>query len=101
LSQMQFDHEPMMVRGPAMESVPQISPGRLQPPSREIGESIGISFARDQRIEDRPAAYPDDVTHDLRELQVGIFERLLNAQHMPRDFVHELSTRARQVAEFL
>src|SRR4029434_7045462 len=51
--------------------------------------------------EDGPAADTDDVAHDLRELQVGILERLLNAQHMARDFMHELSPGAREIAELL
>lgn len=60
---------------------------------------MGIGFARDQRVEDRPAADTDDVTHHLRELQVGVLERLLNPQHMPGDFMDELPARAREVAE--
>lgn len=90
LGQVQSDHEPMMVGDTSVKRVPQVGARRFQPSWREIDESIGIRLAGDQCIEDRPAAHANDVAHDLRELQVRVFERLLNPQHKPGDFMDEL-----------
>ena len=91
----------MMVGDTAMERVEQIRAAGLQPTVGEIDEAIGVGFAGDQGVEDRPAADADDIADDVRELQIRILERLLNPQHMPGDFVDELPARAREVAEFL
>jgi hypothetical protein len=43
----------------------------FQAAASQIGKPAGISFTVDECLQDRPATDADDVTHDLRQLQVA------------------------------
>ena len=61
----------------------------------------GFDLSRQERLQDGAAARAEDVAHDLRELEVGVFEGLLNPQRVPGDLTDQLLARSREIAERL
>jgi hypothetical protein len=47
-------------------------------------------------VGDRPAAHADHIAHHFGQLQIGVFEGLLNPLDMAAVFPHELLPRPRQ-----
>ena len=101
LRQVQLDHEAMVVGDAPMQRVDEIGAAGLQSAAGEVGQALGISLARDERGEDRPAAHAHDVAHHLGQLDVGVLEGLLHTQDMPGDFPSQLPPRPREIAEVL
>jgi hypothetical protein len=64
-------------------------------------QSIRVGFAGDQRFDHPTSGQADDVGDDRVELDVGVFQRLLQPLDVTGTLPHELLTAAQQVAHLL
>ena len=78
LREMQLDHESMMRRDAAFQRGDELCPRRLEPSVREIGQPLRLGLPCDEGGENRSAADAEDIAHDFGQLDVRIFERLLD-----------------------
>src|SRR6266849_7768068 len=101
LREMELDHESMMRRDPALQRGDELRPRRLEPSVREIGQPLRLGLPCDERGQNRPAADAKDIAHDLRQLEIRVFERLLDALRVPDDLAHQLLPRSGEIAQFL
>jgi hypothetical protein len=84
-----------------MERVDESGTRRFETSPRQVGQLFGIALSRQERLQDGAAARAEDIAHDLRELEVGVFEGLLNPQRVPGDLTNQLLPRSREIAERL
>ena len=101
LREMQLDHEAVMGRHAAVERVDQLRPGGFQPALREVRQPLRVGLAGDERLENRAPAGPQHVADHLRQFQIRVLQRLLDAQRVPGDLSDQLFPRPREIAEFL
>ena len=83
LRQMQLEHEAMMRGHPAMQHLDQLRAAGLQAAGCEIGQALGVGLARDERVEDRPAAVAQNVTDDLSVYPLGSVVKDLRRMYFP------------------
>jgi hypothetical protein len=95
LREVQLQHEPAVVGNRPVQRVDEGGPRSLEPPLRQGGQPLGILFARDQGLQNRPATDAQYVADHRRELQVGVLQDLLQAQRVLGDLAHELFAGAR------
>ena len=81
--------------------VDQLRAGGLQTPRREVRQSLGVGFARDQGRQNGAATGAKDVADHFRQLHIGVFEGLLNPLHVASPLAHQLLARAREIAQLL
>jgi len=96
---------------PQQEPVPVgDAPGqrRLDPLGRRLDaflhqgkQPFGVGLLLDQRLDDRPPAFAHDVGQHRAELDVGVFQRLLQPLHVAGLLAHQLLARAQQGAHLL
>ena len=65
------------------------------------GQLGRIALACDQRIDDRPTAFAHDVGNHRIQLDVGVFERLLQPLDMAGLLADQFVARAQQRAQIL
>jgi hypothetical protein len=73
----------------------------LDAPVGQAGQGLGIALASHHRLDHAPPAQADDVADRRIELDVGILERLLEAQRMAGPFAHQLLARPHKTAQLL
>ena len=101
LLQVQAQQKAMMRGDAAAQSFPQCFGRRLDAAMCQPGQLLGIALAGDQGFHHLPARQAHDIG-DLRvELDVGVFERLLQALDMPAALPRQLLAGAQQVAYLL
>ena len=66
-----------------------------------LANACGVGLASDQGLEDAAAGEAKDVGEHRIELDVGIFQRLLQALRMATAFAHELLAGAQQIPHLL
>lgn len=76
-----------MLANSAAESLDQLGPRSLEAPARELGELGRFSRAVDQGVEDGPATLAENVADDAGQLDVRVFERLLDALRVTRSLL--------------
>ena len=101
LRQVQLQQETMMRRHPAVHRGDDVRTVGLQAPLGAISQPLGIGLPGDERRQDRPAADAQDVAGHARQLHVRVFQRLLQAQGVPRALTDQLLAGPRQVAQLL
>ena len=83
-------HEPMMVGHPTAQRCLQFGRAGFDPPVGQCRQSIRVGFAGDQRFDHPTAGQADDVGDDRVELDVGVFQRLLQPLDVTGTLPHEL-----------
>ena len=101
LLEMQAQQKAMMPRHPATQRFAQHLGRCLDPPVGERRQSIGIGLAADQGLDHRPAGQADDIGDHRIELDVGIFQRLLQPLDMAGPLADQLLAGAQQPAHLL
>src|SRR5438094_2228622 len=99
LPEVQLEQETVMLADSTTQRLDQRCAARFETPGRELDELLGIGLAADQRFQNRSSALPEHARDDSGQLDVSVFERLLNALRVLRDLAHELLSCARQVAQ--
>ena len=66
---------------------------------RQRGQACRVGFARHDGVEHGAAALAQHVRQHAAELEVGIFQHLLDAQRVLGDLPHELLAGAGEVAQ--
>jgi hypothetical protein len=89
-------HEPMMVGHPTAQRCLQVGRAGFDPPVGQRRQSIRVGFAGDQRFDHPTTRQADDVGDDRVELNVGVFQRLLQPLDVTGALPHELLTAAQQ-----
>ena len=101
LCEMQAEPEPVVIGHPPMERVIELFGSRLDSSIRQISERSRTAHACDDRLDHPPAGKAHDVADDGIQLDVGFFERLLQALDMPRLLARHLLARALQGSQLL
>ena len=101
LAQIQFEHEAMVVRQPSMQRIVQDLGRRLDTPVGQRRQLVQVSDARDHRLDHPPSAYSQNVADHRVELDVGLFERLLDPLDMAGLLAGQLLACAQQRTQFL
>ncbi len=99
--QMQPQHEAMMGRHPSAQRRLQFIGGGVDAPVSQGRQSLGIGLSGDQRLNHAAAGEAKDVGEHRIELDVGIFQRLLQALRVAAAFAHELLAGAQQIPHLL
>src|ERR1041385_4588099 len=89
----------MVVRDGAPQCLKQRGMLGLQPSIGERDQSIRVRLTIGNRLEDGAAAEPQQITNEAGDLEVSVFEYLLDPQRVLRDLTHELLARAREIAQ--
>jgi hypothetical protein len=98
LVKVHFEHEAVMVCDLPLKRVDQGGWWGLEASLCEVHQFLGIAFAGDQRPKDGSAARPQNVGNDLGQLQVRVFQGLLDPLSMTVDLAGELFSTAGEVA---
>ena len=85
LRQVQLEQETMMRRHSAVHRRDDVCAARLQASVGAIRQPLGIGLAGDDRREDRLAADAQDVGGNARQLDIRVFQRLLQPLRVPGD----------------
>lgn len=101
LLQLHLEHETVMLGDPALERVLERGPRGSEAPTGQIDEAVQISLPRDQRSQDGATAGTDDVRDGPGQLDVGVFQSLLDALCVAGDLAYKLLARACQGAKLL
>jgi hypothetical protein len=86
---------------PAMQRGAQLRRGGLEAAAGQRRQALGVGLASDQRLQDGPAADPEDVGEEAGQLEVGVLQRLLDPQGVLRRLADQLLARAREIAQLL
>jgi len=68
---------------------------------RDGHEGFGITLAVDDGLENRPAAHPEDVADQTGQLDVGVFEDLLDAEDVAGHLLPQLLARPVEISNSL
>jgi autotransporter passenger strand-loop-strand repeat protein len=101
LSKMKPEQKAVMLSQPPMQGIMEVLAGRLDAPAGQRRQLVGVAHASDHGFDHAPAAGAQNVADHRVQLDVGLFERLLNALNVPRCFTHQLLAGAHQRAQFL
>ena len=69
---------------------------RLDPAMRQLGQLLGIALTGDQGFDHSSAGQTHHIGDDRVELDIGVFECLLQALDMPAALPHQLLAGAQQ-----
>ena len=89
LVQVEPQQEAMVVPDAPLQGGAQTTRIRLQPSGRPGQQLVGVRLALDEATQQRAPTHPAEVTDDARDLDVGIFQGLLQPQGMLRDLGQE------------
>lgn len=89
----------MVVGDPALQGRLQGCRGGAEVAGGAGREPHRIRFARDEGIAHRPRPRTAEVTEDLPQLHVRIFQDLLDPQEVARALPHELLAGPREIAQ--
>ncbi len=95
---MQTKHQSVVGGDAATQGLDDLLARRLQSSAGQLDQLDRVGLSGDERLEHRAAALAQNVADDGVELDVGVFERLLDALHVPHPLSHQLTARAGQVA---
>ena len=70
-------------------------------PRGERKKSLGVGFASDDGSKNRPSTHAEDVADKTGELDVGVFERLLDSLSLAGSFSNELLASPGQLPQLL
>ena len=90
LQQMQLQQKTVMVAQPAMQRVMERLGRRLDAALSQCRQPVRVALAGNHGFDDPPTAHTHQVAEDGTELDVGLFERLLDALDIPRLLAHQL-----------
>ena len=90
-----------MLGHPAAQRLAKLLRRRLDPAMRQPGQCVGIAFTGNQGFDHRPPAQIQDIGERRIELDVGIFQRLLEPLDVAASLAHELLAGSQQSAQFL
>lgn len=94
------DHEALVRADLSRQGALQLAPLLLEAALGEWGEGAGISGAGDELLEDGAAACSNHIGSDGGELDVGAFQRLLEAIYLRNAFADERGAVAGELAQF-
>jgi transposase len=100
-AQVGAEQEPVMLLHAPCEPTDQHRALGLQALLGQIREPLGVGLSLGERSQDGAPADTEKVGDQARDLEVGVFEHLLDAQRVLGHLAHELLARARQVAHLL
>ena len=75
---------------PAMQGIVELLPGGLDATLGQGGQPMRVVLAGDHGFDHPPTADAHEIANYGTELDVGLFERLLQALDMPRLLAHQL-----------
>ena len=101
LIEMKAQQEAMVLGHAAAKRLAELLRRCLYPPIRKAGQFRGVAFAGNQCLDHRAAAHAHEVGDHRVQLDVGVFQRLLQPLHMARLLTHQLLAGAQQVAHLL
>src|SRR5215469_5980414 len=101
LSQMKLEQEAVMRRNAATQRLLKLALRGLHVVMRQCRQPHWIALACDHRLKHRSAALTKDIREFGVDLDVGIFQRLLDALGVPRAFANQLLARAQQSPQLL
>jgi hypothetical protein len=96
LLEMQLQQKAVVPGDVAAQRCLQLVRRSFDPPVGQSGQSSGLGFAGDQRFDHPTAGQTDDVGDHRVELDVGVFQRLLQPLDMAAALAHQLLTGAQQ-----
>ena len=96
LLQLQAQQEAVMPRDAAAQRLAELLGRRLDPTMRQLGQLLGIAFTGDQGFDHPAAGQAHHIGDDRVELDVGIFECLLQPLDMAAGLPHQLLAGAQQ-----
>jgi hypothetical protein len=99
LGQMQLEHEPMVGCDPAVERRDEVGPGRFEASRRAVCQAVGIGFSGDEGLENRAPTRAPDVADHFGQLDVRVFEGLLDALRVSSGLTNQLRPRSGEVAQ--
>lgn len=94
-----LEEEPMVVPDATVEGKTQIGDLAAQAPQSQFGELFGVFLAFHDGLDHRPTRDPEDVAGHSPELDVGVFEGLVDAIDDRCAVSNELRPMAREVAQ--
>ena len=94
LPEMKAKQKAMVLADAAAQGLPQFGWGGFQPTIGQECELGRVGLTGNQRLDHRPAALTHDVGDHRIQLDVGVFERLLDAQNVARLLTNQLLARA-------
>src|ERR1022692_346191 len=99
LVQQQLQQEAVVFRHPALQGQTQRGNLGTQLPTRQLGQRRRLRFARDERTQHIPAGDAQHVARHRTQLNVGVFQHLLNAVGDRRLRLDQLPSLPRQLAQ--
>src|SRR5437667_3683141 len=89
----------MVIPDAAMQRKTQVRDLAAQAPESQFGKLLRILLALHDGLDHRPPRNPENVAGDGSQLDVGVFEGLVDTVNDRRSIPHELRTMAGEIAQ--
>src|SRR6266699_3470010 len=94
-----FEQKPMMGFEVSLQSLLELSNLRAHPTTGQLGQLSGIALSRNEGFQHLPGTFPDDISDDRTQLDIGGFQDLVDAVNMPVPLLHQVGMAAHQVTQ--
>ena len=101
MAQVQLEHEAVMRADMPAQRLQQLGAAGLDARADARGQALGVAVPVDEGLQHRTAALAQDIRKHDAELEVGVFEHLLDALGVGAPLAHELLAGARERAQLL
>ena len=83
----------------SLQSLLELSDLRTHPTTGQLGHLSGVTFSRNEGFQHLPGTFPDDISDDRTQLDIGGFQNLVDAVNMPIPLLHQLGVGTHQITQ--
>src|SRR6266700_2436800 len=94
-----FEQKAMMGFEVSLQSLLELSNLRAHPTTGQLGQLSGIALSRNEGFQHLPGTFPDYISDDRTQLDIGGFQDLVDAVNMPVPLLHQVGMAAHQVTQ--
>ena len=77
----------------------ELSDLRAHPTTSQLGQLSGVALSRNEGFQHLPGTFADDISDDRTQLDIGGFQDLVDAVHMPIALLHQMGVGTHQVKQ--